>query len=107
MLELAGHEVIEADEGRKSLELLKTELPDIAVIDVGLPGLDGYQIATRFRKEPGSERVLLVALTGYGTPEARERSRAAGFDHHLIKPIDPDALRDLMLGNLPDHPQPA
>jgi signal transduction histidine kinase len=101
MLELAGHQVIEADEGHRGLELLKTELPDVAVIDVGLPGLDGYQIASRFRKEPAGKRVLLVALTGYGTPEARERSRAAGFDHHLIKPIDPEVLRALMVVNLP------
>jgi signal transduction histidine kinase/CheY-like chemotaxis protein len=104
MLELAGHRVIEADEGFRGLELLKTELPDIAVIDVGLPGLDGYQIASRFRKDPASSRVLLVALTGYGTPEARERSRAAGFDLHLIKPIDPEALRDLMMRACPRVP---
>jgi signal transduction histidine kinase len=104
MLELAGHEVIEADDGRRGLELLKTELPDVAVIDVGLPGLDGYQIARMFREEPESKRVLLVALTGYGTPEARERSRAAGFDHHFIKPIDPEVLRDLMIGSLPAEP---
>lgn len=101
MLELAGHQVLEAEEGRKGLELLRTELPDIAVIDVGLPGMDGYQIASAFRKEPTSKRVLLVALTGYGTPEARERSRAAGFDHHLIKPIDPEVLRELMVGSPP------
>jgi signal transduction histidine kinase/CheY-like chemotaxis protein len=105
MLELAGHQVLEAEEGRKGLELLKTELPDIAVIDVGLPGLDGYQIASSFRKEPTSNQVMLVALTGYGTPEARERSRAAGFDHHLIKPIDPDVLRDLMVENPPPRPR--
>jgi PAS domain S-box-containing protein len=104
MLELAGHQVMEAEEGRKGLELLKTQLPDIAVIDVGLPGMDGYQIASTFRKEPASKRVLLVALTGYGTPEARERSRAAGFDHHLIKPIDPDVLRDLMMEKSPSQP---
>ena len=104
MLELAGHQVLEADEGRRGLELLRTELPDVAVIDVGLPGLDGYQIASRFRKEPAANRVLLVALTGYGTPEARERSRAAGFDHHLIKPIDPEVLRELMAGDVPAHP---
>jgi len=96
MLELAGHQVLEAEEGRSGLELLRTELPDIAVIDVGLPGLDGYEVATRFRQDPRSHKVTLVALTGYGTPEARERSRAAGFDHHLIKPIDPDVLRTLM-----------
>jgi two-component system, sensor histidine kinase len=103
MLELAGHEVMEAEDGRTGLELLKAELPDIAVIDVGLPGLDGYQIASSFRREPTRDRVLLVALTGYGTPEARERSRAAGFDHHLIKPIDPEMLRDLMVRTLPER----
>lgn len=96
MLELAGHEVLEAAEGRSGLELLRSALPDIAVIDVGLPGLDGYEIASRFRREPQSSRVMLVALTGYGTPEARERSRQAGFDHHLIKPVDPDVLREIM-----------
>jgi two-component system, sensor histidine kinase len=106
MLELAGHEVIEAEEGHRGLELLKSELPDIAVIDVGLPGLDGYQIASSFRREPTGNRVLLVALTGYGTPDARERSRAAGFDHHLIKPIDPEVLRELMV-SAPERPRSA
>jgi len=104
MLELAGHQVLEAEEGHKGLELLKTELPDIAVIDVGLPGMDGYEIASAFRREPASKQVMLVALTGYGTPEARERSRAAGFDHHLIKPIDPEVLRGLMVEQPPSRP---
>ncbi|HXR90604.1 MAG TPA: ATP-binding protein [Steroidobacteraceae bacterium] len=104
MLELAGHEVLEAAEGQAGLELLKSALPDIAVIDVGLPGLNGYEIASRFRQEPQSNRVMLVALTGYGTPEARERSRAAGFDHHLIKPVDPAVLSDLMGRAIPGAP---
>jgi len=99
MLELAGHEVLEAEEGVSGLELLRTTRPDVAVVDVGLPGLDGYEIARRFRAEPGSERVMLVALTGYGTPEARERSRQAGFDHHLIKPVDTQVLEELMRAN--------
>ena len=77
------------------------------MIDGGLPGLDGYEIASSFRKEPTSNQVMLVALTGYGTPEARERSRAAGFDHHLIKPIDPDVLRDLMVEKPPPRLQPS
>jgi CheY-like chemotaxis protein len=92
---------LEAEEGRTGLELLKTELPDLAVIDVGLPGLDGWQIASSFRKEPASDRVLLAALTGHGTPEAHERSRPAGFDLHLIEPIDPDVVQNLLVGNLP------
>jgi CheY-like chemotaxis protein len=96
MLELAGHEVLEAEEGLSGLELLKAERPDIAIIDVGLPGLNGYEIARRFRAECDGVGVLLVALTGYGTAEARERSRQVGFDHHLIKPVNPDTLQELM-----------
>jgi signal transduction histidine kinase/ActR/RegA family two-component response regulator len=114
MLELDGHQVLEAEEGRAGLQLLRTELPDVAFIDVGLPGLDGYEIARQFRCESeetsgdgfGSStgaaeaharhRVLLVALTGYGTPDALERSRRAGFDHHLIKPVNPEALYKLL-----------
>ncbi len=98
MLELAGHEVVEAEEGLTGLELLKTTRPDVAVIDVGLPGLNGYEIARRFREEPDSAGVMLVALTGYGTPEAVERSRQAGFDHHLIKPVNAEALQEIMRG---------
>ena len=96
MLELAGHEVLEAEEGVSGLALLKSARPDIAVIDVGLPGLNGYEIARQFRAEPNSDRVMLVALTGYGTPEAQERSRQAGFDHHLIKPVNTEALQEIM-----------
>ena len=99
MLELDGHQVIDAEEGCAGLQLLRAESPDVAFIDVGLPGLDGYEIARRFRSEadggPG-RRVLLVALTGYGTPDALERSRRAGFDHHLIKPVNPEALYRLL-----------
>lgn len=96
MLELAGHHVLEAEEGYAGLELLKSARPDVAVIDVGLPGLDGYEIARHFRREPNANGVMLVALTGYGTPEARERSRQAGFDHHLIKPVNVEALEEIM-----------
>lgn len=99
MLELAGHEVVEAEEGLGGLELLKSVRPDVAVIDVGLPGLNGYEIARRFRAEAGSDGVMLVALTGYGTPEAVERSRQAGFDHHLIKPVNAEALQGIMRGD--------
>jgi signal transduction histidine kinase/ActR/RegA family two-component response regulator len=101
MLELDGHQVIEAEEGYAGLQLLRAQAPDVAFIDVGLPGLDGYEIARRFRcesdgKRPDGLKVLLVALTGYGTPDALERSRRAGFDHHLIKPVNPEALYRLL-----------
>jgi len=101
MLELDGHQVIEAEEGLAGLGLLNTGAPDVAFIDVGLPGLDGYEIARRFRASPDAPHVLLVALTGYGTPDALERSRRAGFDHHLIKPVNPEALYRLLNTSLP------
>ena len=112
MLELDGHQVIEAEEGCAGLQLLRAEAPDVAFIDVGLPGLDGYEIARRFRAEPSpastnGRRVLLIALTGYGTPDALERSRRAGFDHHLIKPVNPDALYRLLNASSPQGPAPA
>ena len=96
MLELSGHEVLEAEDGLSGLEMLKAARPDVAVVDVGLPGLNGYEVARRFREERDSAEVMLVALTGYGTPEAKERSRQAGFDHHLIKPVNGEALEGIM-----------
>jgi len=99
LIELAGHEVLLAEDGTRGLELLKSARPDIALVDIGLPGMDGYEIARRFRAEPDAGRVLLVALTGYGSSADRDRSRQAGFDLHLIKPVDPQALQDLLDGH--------
>jgi CheY-like chemotaxis protein len=96
LLELAGHEVLLAENGAAGLELLRSARPDIAFVDIGLPGMDGYEIARRFRAEPDSARVVLVALTGYGSSSDRDRTREAGFDLHLIKPVDPEALTSLL-----------
>ena len=68
-------------------------MPDVAVIDIGLPGMDGYELARRIRSGPTGRDVTLIALTGYGFPEDRERSRAAGFDRHLVKPAAPEDLK--------------
>jgi two-component system, sensor histidine kinase len=96
LLELAGHEVFEAEEGGRGLELLTSKRPRIAFIDVGLPGLDGYDVAKRFRARALNSEVVLVALTGYGTEDARRRSREAGFDHHLVKPVKAEFLDELL-----------
>jgi signal transduction histidine kinase len=99
VLELEGHEVLEAADAARGLELLKCEQPEIAFIDIGLPGLNGYEVARRFRAEAGVRKVMLVALTGYGSLTDRERSREAGFDHHLVKPVSREMLRTLLGGS--------
>jgi CheY-like chemotaxis protein/two-component sensor histidine kinase len=91
-LEGWGHQVNDAADGKRGLDLIVTTRPDLAVIDVGLPGLDGYEVARAVRAEPGGEAVHLVALTGYGQPEDRRRAREAGFSAFLVKPVDPEAL---------------
>jgi signal transduction histidine kinase/ActR/RegA family two-component response regulator len=93
LLESWGHRVDEAADGRRGLELALLSRPDVALVDVGLPGLDGYEVAQAIRATPERGRPLLAAVTGYGQPEDERRAREAGFDAHLVKPIDPDELR--------------
>ena len=92
MLELAGHVVYAAADGASGLELLNTERPDVGIIDIGLPRMDGYQVARRIRDLPHGRDMLLLALTGYGSPSDAHRSVEHGFDYHLLKPVDPDDL---------------
>jgi signal transduction histidine kinase len=86
LLRHAGHDVSTAYEAESALRLLDRQRPDLAVLDIGLPGIDGYALARAIRARPPLQDIVLVALTGYGRPEDRGRARAAGFDHHLIKP---------------------
>ncbi|HUP37697.1 MAG TPA: MASE1 domain-containing protein [Candidatus Limnocylindria bacterium] len=103
LLERTGHEVYEAADGLIGLERAIALRPDAAVIDIGLPGLDGYEVARRVRAA-GAADVLLVAVTGYGQAGDRQRSSEAGFNAHLTKPVDPPALESL-LENLPLDPR--
>jgi CheY-like chemotaxis protein/anti-sigma regulatory factor (Ser/Thr protein kinase) len=98
LLTLQGHVVHDAAEGGRGLQLLE-EHPDVALIDIGLPGLDGYQVARRIREHPNGRAMLLVALTGYGLPSDHQKSLEAGFDHHLVKPVDVDDLARLLNTN--------
>jgi two-component system, sensor histidine kinase len=91
-LEMAGHEIGVAADGPGGLDLVQRRRPDVVLIDVGLPGMDGYEVARRIRTTPEGGRMRLIALTGYGQQEDRRRSRESGFDAHLVKPIDPACL---------------
>ena len=96
MLELWGHEVHEAADGESGLDRITAVRPEIALIDVGLPGLDGYEVARQIRASVGGIHVFLVAVTGYGDPDDVRRAKNAGFDAHLIKPVDVRALAAIL-----------
>jgi hypothetical protein len=93
VLQADGHEVFQAEDGAAAVAMFPSLRPDVAVVDIGLPLMDGYEVARQIRSGPGGDEVRLIALTGYGFPEDRERSRAAGFDRHLVKPAMPEDLR--------------
>jgi CheY-like chemotaxis protein len=100
LLELGGHEVFSAANGALALEYAERHLPEVALLDIGMPKLDGYEVARRIRAQPWGQRITLVALTGWGQDSDRRRSGEAGFDSHLVKPLDLDKLMEL-LGRLP------
>ena len=95
-LQLAGHEVVTAEDGPRALDKMPTVRPDVAVIDVGLPGMDGYEVARAIRQRPDGKSMCLIALTGYGQAEDQRRALAAGFDIHLTKPVDPAKIQELL-----------
>ena len=86
LLKLQGHEVRVAYSGMAALEMTKTYSPDVVFLDIGMPGMDGYEVARRIRQTPGLGKIVLAALTGWGQQEDRRRTAEAGFDHHLVKP---------------------
>ena len=98
LLSTWNHEVLFADSGPEGLDRARELRPDVAIIDIGLPGLDGYQVARRIRREGSlwSRQVRLIALTGYGQEDDRARALSAGFDVHVLKPVDPVELRTLL-----------
>jgi signal transduction histidine kinase/ActR/RegA family two-component response regulator len=102
LLQIWGYQVDVAEEARRALEVASTHRPEVALVDVGLPGIDGYELARRFRARFG-QAIRLVALTGYGQPEDRQRAYDAGFDLHLVKPVDRDQIANA-LGGFSEEP---
>jgi CheY-like chemotaxis protein len=90
-----GYRVDLAADGLEGLNKALHDKPEIALVDIGLPGIDGYELARRVRASSGAE-TKLVALTGYGLPEQRQKALSAGFDLHLVKPVEPDVLAALL-----------
>ena len=96
LLQLFGHEAKAAYFGQSALEMANEYKPDVVLLDIGLPDMNGYEVARRLRKHPQTERVGLIAMTGYGQDTDRQLSREAGIDLHLVKPVDPQKLRGLL-----------
>jgi PAS domain S-box-containing protein len=96
LLKLKGHEVRVAHSGPAALEMVKVYTPDVVFLDIGMPQMDGYEVARRMREMTGLEKVVLAALTGWGQQEDRRRTAEAGFDHHLVKPLELNALDGIL-----------
>ena len=101
LLQFLGNDVRIAHDGPEALEAVRAYRPGIVLLDIGMPGMDGYEVARRLRAQPELEGLALVALTGWGQEEDRRRSCAAGFDHHLVKPVDLPALQALLASLAP------
>jgi signal transduction histidine kinase len=98
LLRLRGHDVRVAGDGPAALALAADYLPDVVLLDLGLPGMDGHEVGRRLRRQPGLDKVRVVALTGSGSEEDRSLSLQAGFDDHVVKPVDPEDLDRLLTG---------
>ena len=106
LLELLGHEVRVAESGDEAIDGYVEFQPEAVLVDIGIPGIDGYEVARQMRALPGRENALVVAVTGYGQPEDRARAEGAGFDAHLVKPVDVDRLLHLLARRMDDAVQP-
>jgi PAS domain S-box-containing protein len=96
LVRLWGHEVHISHTGPEALRAAEEYQPDIVMLDIGLPGMNGYEVARRLRQQPHFQHTILAAITGYGQEDDRRRSAEAGFDHHLTKPVEPEALEKLL-----------
>ncbi len=95
LIQSSGHSVRLADTGSTALAAALEYRPDVMLVDIGLPGMDGFEVARRIRQQLGLREIVLVAVTGYGQDSDRLRSKEAGFDHHLVKPADFNQLRQI------------
>lgn len=96
MLRAAGHRVDIAYDGKRAMDVVASGRPDVVLLDIGLPQLNGYDVARKIRANDPQRRIVLVAVTGWGQDEDRRRSQQAGFDHHLVKPVDPASLERIL-----------
>jgi CheY-like chemotaxis protein len=95
-LSRSGHIIYEARDGESGVQLAKEVHPEVILVDIGLPGIDGYEVATRLRNTPELRTSSMVAISGYGQPQDKQRALDAGFDTHLTKPVPPEAIDEVI-----------
>jgi CheY-like chemotaxis protein len=95
-LRMLGYQTLTAHDGLEAVRSAESYNPDVALLDIGLPHMSGYEAAGQIRAQPRDARLLLIALSGWGQEEDRRKSKAAGFDHHFVKPVDIDALTNVL-----------
>jgi CheY-like chemotaxis protein len=96
MLKLMGNDIRTAYDGQQGVDMAGEYRPDVVLLDIGLPKLNGYEACRRIREQPWDKKAVLIAVTGWGQDEDRLRSREAGFDRHLVKPVDPEDLMKVL-----------
>jgi len=96
LLRMEGHEVMVAHDGPEAFAAVATFNPEVALLDIGMPGLNGYEVAKKIRAATPSSAIILIAVTGWGQHSDKARARAAGFDHHFTKPVEPERLVELL-----------
>ena len=101
LLEFFGYDVRVAYTGPDGVRLAEEWLPNVVLCDIGLPGLDGWEVATAIRRNPATAKARLIAVTAYDSIAAKERSREVGFEHHLVKPVNPGLLLELLANQHP------
>lgn len=97
-LEMLGYTAKTALDGQTAIKLAKDFRPDVILLDIGLPGMNGYEICQAMRKDPALQNTIFIAQTGWGQKAHRERAKVAGFDYHLVKPIDIEVLKNILSG---------
>ncbi len=107
LLTMMGHDVRTELDGAQAVETARAFQPQVVLLDLGMPRLNGYEAARRIRALPGGDEVVLIAQTGWSQPEDRRRSQEAGFDHHVVKPIPSGSLEKLLAPRRPDAVPPS
>ncbi len=96
IVKMLGNDVRKAYDGQEGIEVAEDFLPDVILMDIGMPKMNGYEAARHIRQQPWGNKVMLVALTGWGQEQDKQKTKDAGFDHHLVKPAEPAAIQKLI-----------